>query len=291
MQNFSKIDLYEKRDFGEKINATFAFIRQNQVPLGKCLLFIAGPLLVIVGIINGMLPTLIQSGTTTGFIGGTALNGVFSLFGGALVIAVVHVYLERYMQQDGAPQEVADIWEGVKPVLLKTILAIIVTGLVVVLGFMFLIIPGFILLAALSLIFAVMTQEKLSVGDAFSRCFRLVSGNYLSTLLLIVVMIILQTMLGTIIGLPALLMMGTDSFFTASGEMMMGDKSLLYKVGYILAQVLNTLGNQLLSAITLVAIAFQYGNLVEKKESAGLMQDIDAIGNTNQSATDPDETF
>ncbi|MEO0331524.1 MAG: hypothetical protein AAF223_07545 [Bacteroidota bacterium] len=51
------------------------------------------------------------------------------------------------------------------------------------------------------------------------------------------------------------------------------------------------MGNQLLSAITLVAIAFQYGNLVEKKESAGLMQDIDAIGSTKQPTSDPDETF
>jgi hypothetical protein len=293
MQETQKIDLYQKRDFGEKINATFAFLRQNFVPLGRCLLFIAGPLLLIVGVISGLLPTLIASEDTGfGFVSGGAINWVLSLVAGTLVIAVVHVYLDRYVEQPVVqPIEVAEVWEGVKGVFLKMLIAVIVVFMVVSLGFLFLIIPGFIFMAALSLIFVIMMREKVSFGDAFSRCFKLVSGNYLSTLLLLFVVVILQFMLGSIIGIPAMLIIGVDTFFAASGEGLLEDQSLLERLLYIIAQIINTVGNQLLSAITLVAIAFQYGNLIEKKEATGLMQDIDAIGDPSRSQADRDETY
>ena len=194
MQDIQKIDLYKKRDFGEKINATFAFLRQNFQPLGRCLLFIAGPLLLITGIISGMLPVVVQNEMEVfNLVGGGAINGFLSLIAGVLVVAVVHVYLDQYVQQaDVRPIEVAEVWEGVKKIFFPFLLTSIVIGIVIVLGFMFLVIPGFILMAALSLIYIIMTRERLSFGDAFSRCFKLVGGNYLSTLFLIFVIVILQ---------------------------------------------------------------------------------------------------
>ena len=293
MQETQKIDLYQKRDFGEKINATFAFLRQNFVPLGRCLLFIAGPLLMIVGIISGLLPTMLTSDETGfGFLSGGAINWILSLIAGTLVIAVVHIYLDCYIEQPiTQPIEVAKVWEGVKNVFLKMLIAVIAVIMVVSLGFFFFIIPFFIFIAALSPIFIVMTREKVSFGDAFSRCFKLVSGNYLSTLLLLFVVFILQFILGAIIGIPAMLIIGFDAFFTASGEGLLEDQSLLERLLYIIAQVINTLGNQFLSTITLVAIAFQYGNLIEKKEATGLMQDIDALGDPSRSQADRDETY
>lgn len=293
MLETQKINLYEKRDFGEKINATFAFLRQNFVPLGKSLLFIAGPLLLIVGIISGLLPVFaVDEMGVFSIIGGGAINGLLSLFAGTLVIAVVHVYLDRYLRQPEVRSiEVAEVWEGVKDVFGKMLLAVVVVGIVVALGFIFLFIPGLILLAALSLIFVVMLRENLSMGDAFSRCFKLVSGNYLSTLLLIFVMVILQTMLGVIIGIPAMLIIGFDAFFTASGEAILEDQSLFQQLIYVIAQIINTVGNQFLSAITLIAIAFQYGNLVEKKEAAGLMQEIETLGDSSRTQPDSDETY
>ncbi|MEQ9440747.1 MAG: hypothetical protein RIG62_16980 [Cyclobacteriaceae bacterium] len=294
MQDIQKIDLYKKRDFGEKINATFAFLRQNFQPLGRCLLFIAGPLLLITGIISGMLPVVVQNEMEVfNLVGGGAINGFLSLIAGVLVVAVVHVYLDQYVKQaDVRPIEVAEVWEGVKKIFFPFLLTSIVIGIVIVLGFMFLVIPGFILMAALSLIYIIMTRERLSFGDAFSRCFKLVGGNYLSTLLLIFVIVILQLMLGTIIGLPAILIIGFDAFFSASGEALLKEQSLFYQLLYIIAQIINTVCSQFLTSIPLLALAFQYGNLIEKKESTGLMQDIQALGDASRpSRNQDDETY
>ena len=43
MEEFSFIELQRTRDFGKKINATFEFVKQNFKSLGKSILFIAGP--------------------------------------------------------------------------------------------------------------------------------------------------------------------------------------------------------------------------------------------------------
>lgn len=294
MQDIQKINLYEKRDFGEKINATFAFLRQNFRSLGRCLLFIAGPLLLLVGIISGLLPTIVQNEEEIfNLLGEGTVNGLLSMLAGVLVTATVYEYLDRYVQQPlGQPIEVSTVWAGVRRTFLPFLLAAILTGTIVILGFMFLIIPGFILMTALSLIFIIMSREELSFGQAFSRSFKLVGGNYLGTLFLIFIMVMIQLMIGFIIGLPAVLLIGFDAFFSASGEALLQERSIVYRSLYIVAQIVSTVGSHFLTSITLLALAFQYGNLIEKKESAGLMRDIEAIGNSSTSQAEPDnETY
>ena len=291
MQDTQKINLYQKRDFGEKINITFAFLRQNFQSLGQSLLFIAGPLLLIIGVISSLLPMIAQNEVDVfSVLGGGTINALLSVISGVLVVAVVYVYLDLYLQKPTLePIGVGEVWNGVKGVFLPFLVASVVVGIVVVLGFMFLLIPGFILLAALSLIFVIMKREHLSFGDAFSRCFKLVGGNYLSTLLLIVVIVILQLIINIIVGLPAILLIGFDAYFSASGETLLQDQSLFYQLLYIIAQIVNTICSQLLSSIFWIALAFQYGNLIEKKEATGLMQDIDALGNTSRPIRDQDD--
>lgn len=291
MQETQKINLYQTRDFGEKINVTFTFLRQNFQPLGRCLLFIAGPLLLITGVLSGMLPLFVENETEIfSILGGGAINGFLSLTAGVLVAAVVHIYLDLYVRQaDVIPIEVAEVWEGVKKVFFTFLVATVISGIVVFLGFVFLLIPGLILMAALSLIYIVITRENLSFGDAFSRCFKLIGGNYLSTLFLLLVVVILQLMIGVIVGLPAILLIGFDAFFSASGETLLQEQSFIYQILYIIAQIINTVCSQFLASIPWLAIAFQYGNLIEKKEATGLMQDIEALGDTSRPVRDQDD--
>jgi hypothetical protein len=154
----------------------------------------------------------------------------------------------------------------------------------------FLIIPGFILLAALSFIFILQAKERISFGEAFSRCFTLISGNYLSTLGLLLVMLILQSIVTSVFNLPLIIFTGAGAFLSSSGDFDMENSSALLQALFIIFQVISTLGSQFMYAITLVAIAFQYGNLVEKKESAGLMEEVEKIGE-QQDYRSEDETY
>ncbi|MFP4090801.1 MAG: hypothetical protein ACLFT3_10865 [Cyclobacteriaceae bacterium] len=278
--------LYQKRDFGEKINATFTFLRDNIVPLGKSLLYIAGPAILLVGIVSAISFSgiLFNNGEMTeegllANLGGSGFANLLAILSIPLVIGVVYAYLNLYFEREDEPEiSVNEVWTQVKKYYLPFLLSVIVTSLLTIIGFVFLIIPGFLLMAALSFIFILQVQEKLSFGEAFSRCFKLVSDHYLSTLGLLLVMLILQSIITSVFNLPLMIFMGAGGFLSASGDFDMENSSAVVQALFIILQVISTLGSQFLYAITLVAIAFQYGNLVEKKESAGLMQEVEMIG-------------
>jgi len=286
MEIVKKMKLYEQRDFGEKINATFSFLRDNFVPLGKSILYIAGPAVLLVGIFNALSASnlFFNDGDVTPeealtSAGGVGIAGLLALLTVPLVIGVVYGYISLYFEQDGFEEiEVSDVWEKVKEHYLSILLSSIVTSILVVIGFIFLIIPGFMLLAAFSFIFVLLVKERLSFGEAFSRCFKLVSDHYLSTLGLLLVMIILQSIVTSVFNLPLIIFTGAGAFLSSSGDFDMENSSAIVQALFIIFQVISTLGSQFMYAITLVAIAFQYGNLVEKKESAGLMEEIDQLG-------------
>lgn len=293
-----KMKLYQQRDFGEKINATFTFLRDNFLPLGKSLLYIAGPAVLLVGIFNALSASNLffndgdvspEEVLTTA--GGVGIAGILALLTVPLVIGVVYGYMSLYFEQDGFEEiEVADVWAKVKENYLSILLSSIVVSVLTAFGFIFLIIPGFILLTAFSLIFVLLVKERLSFGEAFSRCFKLVSDHYLSTLGLLLVMIILQSIVTSVFNLPLMIFMGAGAFLSSSGDFDMENSSAAVQALFIIFQVISTLGSQFMYAITLIAIAFQYGNLVEKKESAGLMQEVENIGQEKNHDTE-DERY
>ncbi len=51
MENFNAIEYHHTRDFSRKMNATFEFIRQNFKSLGKSILVIAGPPVLVASLI------------------------------------------------------------------------------------------------------------------------------------------------------------------------------------------------------------------------------------------------
>jgi len=286
-----KMKLYEQRDFGEKINATFTFLRENAAPLGKSLLYIAGPAVLLVGIVSALSASdlFFNSGELSEqdiltSVGGSGIAGLLSLLSVPLVIGVVYSYFAIYFEQDAYQAiEVSDVWEKVKANYLGLLLSSIMTSVLVVIGFIFLIVPGFMLLAALSFIFILQVKERLDFGMAFSRCFKLVSDHYLSTLGLLLIMIVLQSIVTSVFNLPLIIFTGAGAFLSSSGEFNMESNSALVQALFVVFQVVSTLGAQFLYVITLVAVAFQYGNLVEKKEAAGLMNEIDRLGEEKHS--------
>ena len=44
---YKKIELHRQRDFSSKMNATIEFIKRNFKPLFKCIMYIAGPFVLI----------------------------------------------------------------------------------------------------------------------------------------------------------------------------------------------------------------------------------------------------
>lgn len=298
MELNQKISFYEKRDFGEKINVTFAFLRQNFAPLAKSILFIAGPAILLISVVAGIyqatvMDTTLESGTVDylEILSQGSLTSFLSIFVSALLVTVVYAYLVLYIERaDYDNITVAEVWERVKQHYLLVVVSTFVYSVLVVLGFMLLIIPGFIAIAALSFLFIIQVKEGLSLGAAFSRCFKLVSDNYLSTLGLIVVMTVLITIISMVVMLPFGIALGVPAFFSLTQETGPTDAEGIMKVVFIAFQALSSLLSYLLYAILLIAVAFQYANLVEKKEAAGLLESVNTIGQSERPTRD-DETY
>ncbi|MDX5436829.1 MAG: hypothetical protein LPK03_06515, partial [Pontibacter sp.] len=54
LQTSQKINFREERDFGEKLNATFYFIRTNFKALGNAMLLYVTPVALLAGIFSGL---------------------------------------------------------------------------------------------------------------------------------------------------------------------------------------------------------------------------------------------
>lgn len=288
MNEVPKIILQQQRSFSEKINATFEFIRQNFKSLFKCLIFIAVPPLLIVGIYSGIVQSNLDISSIMEETNPLASIGAFYarmmpvtvLFyvTNALVIGILYEYMILYKTNPPDQITPASVWEAIKKDYFQLLLAVFVISILVTLGFVFFIIPGFFLGAALSLIFIIVVYEKKGFGHAFQRCFYLTSGNYLSTIGLLFVMSILFFLIALLFGLPVSILNGVEGFLLATDDVSLRESSFLFRMSFILGQVLNTVGTQLASTVIFIAIGFQYFNLVEKKEAAGLMESIHTIG-------------
>ena len=271
----SKIEFRKVRDFGALLNVTFDYIKKNFKVLLKSNLLISAPFILLAGVFMGMYQSSMFNFTDNydlQQIGIPFLLAMFFMILSYLIITIVtYSHLMVYKQSESGVFDIDEIWQMVK----KNFFMILFTGIgytfVVVFGFIFLIIPGVYLSITLSLIFIVRLEEGLGFFDAVSRCTKLISNNWWFTFGLIIVVGIIQGFLTYALYIPNYIMMFATAFTGINSE-----TSSLNQILYILTSIISSLG-ALLYVISTVAIAFQYYNLVERKEAPGLLQQIDEI--------------
>lgn len=308
METFQKIELRKTRDFGEKFNATFEFIRQNYKGFMPAVLFISVPLILIGMVIISYYTYFVFINEATGMIGSTNPFAIWSMMGSFMGIALlaylfiivgylinsslVFNYLRIYsLRENPTNITVGELWNESK----KDIGSIFVAGLLVVIvagiGFMFLVIPGIYLMVTLSLILPILIFERKSIGDAFSRCFYLIKDKWWSTFGLIFIAAIIQWVMSLIFNIPNYVFSFLIGIYDVSTDFFT-DFSTWKKVVLILLGCVSVIGSTLLYCIGYIAIAFQYFNLVERREATGLMNQIEGFGTSTASThQDPKESY
>lgn len=309
------IEYHKTRDFGKKLNVTIEFIKENFKPLSKALVYIAGPPIIIGSLLLSQifdgfisLTTLAQTGIEPGLgeLSEFILPGIgaviFLLIGGTALLAVVYDYMILYEKQ-GKDISVSDVWELTKKsfwqVLLRMFLLSLIgialyIGLVLIfvlfsaaspalafligmpafVGFIYVVIPMY-------LFFIIAAYEEADFGVAIGRSFKLIRGKWWSTFGLVIVTGMIQGLISYVFLIPwyAIFIIKTlhsvepDSFTEPSLVM-----EILGNISFIFYSIMR----YLLYCIPLIAIAFQYFNLAELKESKGLMAKIDAFGTTSK---------
>lgn len=307
------IEFREQRDFGDVINVTFAFLRENLIPLGKALLYIVGPAALLTGLVSiGFIDNYSFNADDPAFFttvdwASFALLYFFLMLGAlltwVLAVSAVYGYVLMYQERGHGDIEVSEVWQSVVEnfwVVLRTMIAL---SVMVVIGYFLLLIPMIIIFAAGS-----STGSAVIGGLFFFFGFFGFIGAllYFSVAYSLVFPIQLcespelfpamkrsrylvndfwwQTFLVFFISFILMSVLGI--LFSIPSYLVTGlgglhaitdfDTSWM-RYPLLIGVVIGTLGSSLLYSIPIVASAVQYFSLVEYKEHAGLMGRIDDI--------------
>ena len=308
MPTATKIILRKERDFGEVLNATFQFLRQNAGLLVKSLLFIAGPALALGVVINpfsgasGFLfnPTELQALEVEGwgafFFARIAVGAVLSTFGWALAIAAVNEAVALYRERGPGEVEWEDVWRRARRSMWKVIGTSLLLVLLFGVALVIVLVPclgalaylvGFVYFGtALSLAFIAQAEEGAGAVASLGRSRALVRDYFWPTFGVVFVSGIIYYALSTCFSLPSIVITMLTAFHGIEGNAAPGAYGVLLMVFGVIA----ALGGVLAYAVPLVAIAFQYYSLVEQKERTGLMERVEAMeqaAQTSEEASEP----
>ena len=303
-QLFQKIELRKVRDFGNKFNVTFEFIRQNYKALFTSLLLISGPFHVlgnvivtvysffVLGSFDEMARTSDPFDFLTNFTGYQLLGNGIAMIGYLLSIVVVYSVVRLYAERsDPLSITVGDVWNYAKDDILPVLGAGILSTLVVLVALVFLVIPGIYLAVVLSLMAPIIVYERKSIGDAFSRSFFLIKEKWWSTFGLIVVAAIIQYVISMIFAIPTMIAAFVWGIHAATNDGgLIGEFPLWYKVTTLITSVIASLAGSMIMCITHLAVSFQYFNLAERRESTGLLGRLENFGK-QETANDQNETY
>lgn len=311
-------DFLRRRDFSQKMEATFDFIRAHATPLVRVLVILVLPLALLTGIGTSLLQGQVLSSLRM-FEQRASSNSTFSsamvpdiftsstlwltMLSGVLLLAVVHLVVFGYivLQADRTTDEpvtAGEVWQVVKVRFLGMVGSFIGLGLLFVVGslifgvvmtavgsmmssvgwivFPLMLLLNFVLfysIVPLSLYFIVWLRERRGFFGSLTRSFRLVWGKWWSTFgLLMVITFIMYLIL--ILSVTALTALGLPFAGLMGGELDT-DNGRVLMIVYSALQSLITL---VYYPFILVAISFQYFNLVERRDGTGTRLLIDAIG-------------
>jgi len=313
MEN-SPLEFYETRNFNQKMNTTYGFIRDHFKSFGKCILLLAGTPAIIGSIL--MMDSISNLGNTDSTIVPVGIAGLyerwnvveilamllFMLLAGVFTVATTYGYLLAYKEKKSNAMEVGEVWPHVRKIFwinFGTMIGYIITLFV---ALFILIIPLAIVMNALafmpflvaiavigfyvgiffvsinlSLIFFIRSHERIGFFASISRLFRLNEGKWWSTFGIGGINIYIQLVFSFLFFIPWYVIFFLKMMHKASAEVI-EKPSVVMDVISNISLVLYLLAGTLLYAVPLIALAFQYFNLIELKEARGLRSRIETFG-------------
>lgn len=304
-------DFRQLRDFGQKFSATFEFIGAHWRGLGRALLYIVLPAALLQGLVAGLLNRQMlasgllgaQSHETSGKLAqqlalfnsmrespyywvSTVMGAIFV----TVLVLTVYGYVLRCLRPHATnePIGVGEVWDVVRDQFLSSFLSYFGLIILIIIATLFFLLPGIYMSVAFALFYVVKVVEGTGFGATSSRCLRLTRGKWWSTFGLLFVMSMVLGLLGAVMG----------GFL--SGAVLLGSALGLYhpadsSVGLftVMASVFGGLLYLLIYPPLLIALAFQYFNLVERQDGVGLHNLVHQLGQTPVAATNttyrPDE--
>ncbi|MFR9166682.1 MAG: hypothetical protein ACLVKO_10875 [Dysgonomonas sp.] len=282
-----KIELYQIRDLGDRINIVFKFIKQNGKQIAKNLLYLV-PVYIIAAIVMSFFVGSVYSALLVGdygyYSGGGILFMYFILFIVAVLASVASLlallftisFVAEYEESIDGTVDSSLAWQRAKQSFWGTFGGSILMGIAVFVGFIFCIIPGIWLMVSFSLFipaYVVERNKEISGGvvDCLNESFSLVKQNWFGAFGFLFIMGIISFAFTFALAMPMQIVQ--------TSMMMVPDKISLMSILYAVATSVYYIGALFFSAITYVAMTVLYFDFKERREGLSMQRKIDNIGN------------
>ncbi|MGZ2371995.1 hypothetical protein ACXR6G_19665 [Ancylomarina sp. YFZ004] len=278
--NENYLNLHEKREFGDVISAIFLFLKQNLGRIFKILIIYAAPFALLFGISSSIANYKLLSSLGSGnaldpfasFSSAMLLSYFFMFLSYTMVYGVILEYMKLY-QAEGSQFDLARVGTELIKDIRKILWTSFIVGLLTVVGCMFFLIPGIFLGVCFGLVLPMRVFENISLGDALGRSFKLIKSNWWWTFLILFIVCLIAGVLQMLFGIPVTIYQGISTLHMSQNGGMELNQPLM-----ILLYTIASLGAVMLQTLPIIGIAFQYFNLVEEKESANLLKELETIG-------------
>ena len=300
-----KVAMYAKRTFGEKLSASFDFIKENWRPLLKYTTYFLLPVSLIQALsLNGLMGGIV-SFTNVAADGRLVSEGAWGLsflsyYGfymlvyiigmvllSSLVYGLMRIYNEREERLEGVT------FEMLKPVMMRNVgrlllialwavvlaMAFFILMIILSIAFPFLLIlmvPAIVVFAVPLAIWApIYLFEDISIVGSLKKAYRLGFATWGGVFLVSFVMGIIAGILQGVTMIPWYIMTLVKTFFVMNGTESAMTVSTGYNFVLYLLGVVQAFGAFVSMIITLVGLAYQYGHASEKLDNVTVESDID----------------
>lgn len=305
----AKTAMYVKRSFGEKMNASFDFIKENWKPLFKFTTYLILPLcfiqaLTMNGLMSGSMTATMnaQAGALNPFAGfglmfwmNYGLTVICYLIGSIILTSLVYSLVKTYNEREERLENIT--LSSLKSLLLKNIgrllkltLFGILLGVIICLAIVALaILTPFTLILTMPLLIAcavpmalftpIYLFENIGIWAAFKKTFRLGFATWGGVALIALIMGLIGSILNGITMLPWYIATIVKYFFAMSDSSSAVTVSPVYNFFLYLLGILQTFGAYLASIFSIIGIVYQYGHASEVVDSVSVEEDIDNFDN------------
>ena len=292
----NNIILRKRRDFGQVISDTFAFLKENFKEIMRQYIAIVGTMylvLVIIGILAGtliasMIPTVSDGidPDNLGVVFAAAIPAIFILVLLAMLMnasssIICFSFMRQYVEVGKDQITLSETWREVTTKLFPVIFGSILWSFMIMIGVLFLFIPGLILMIIYTAYVPCMILDRKGVFEAFEKVFTLfTTETWFLTLGILLVVGLIVGMINNMVLMPLMMFGMMFTSFLGLDPESAGPIFIVALMGgyYIFAIGIGLV----LSTVTQISIGIQYYNLAERVDATGTKQIIDQIGENEQ---------
>lgn len=289
----SYINFKKQRELGDIITDTFKFLRENYKHLFKLIFKIAGPLFLVLAGALAYYSYIGGEVMVNPFVsnqneedGGMFFISFFILLSSLLAFyvllhGVILHFIKSYIQNSGKVNEI-QVYEGMKQDFGSLLGLLFLVSIFTFIGLMLCVFPGIYLWVPLSLAAPSLVFKRNSLSSSISESFDLVRDNWWITFFSLFVVVLLVYIIALVFQMPLFIYYFIKAL-TIVQEGSAVDPSSLFDWVYVVFNVIASLAQYLLSTIVIIAVAFIYYSLDEKKNYTGSFETISQLGSSENS--------